>query len=84
MIRFILYHWKSSTNQKQIRRIMEKRQFRCRQMVHQMKKNGGSFPKTSEEMLGGFSILGLLLVLSTGTAWFYKKQQKGNNRREIK
>ncbi|MBD9904341.1 SpaH/EbpB family LPXTG-anchored major pilin, partial [Enterococcus faecium] len=47
-------------------------------------KNGGSFPKTSEEMLGGFSILGLLLVLSTGTAWFYKKQQKGNNRREIK
>ncbi|HFQ4384021.1 hypothetical protein NNM04_11870 [Enterococcus faecium] len=35
-------------------------------------------------MLGGFSILGLLLVLSTGTAWFYKKQQKGNNRREIK
>ncbi|HGF8040826.1 SpaH/EbpB family LPXTG-anchored major pilin [Enterococcus faecium] len=47
-------------------------------------KSGGSFPKTNEEMLGSFSILGLLLVLSTGTAWFYKKQQKGNNRREIK
>ena len=47
-------------------------------------KSGGSFPKTNEEMLGGFSILGVLLVLSTGAGWFYKKQQKGNNRREIK
>ena len=54
IIRFHPIHWKSSTNQKQIGQITEKRQFRYRRMAHQMKKSGGSFPKQTKRCFGGF------------------------------